>query len=324
MDCDVLIVGGGAAACTVAHRLSGLDVILVTSGTSATAMSTGRIHVTGEKHPEVAEFIRSAGKEYGLNVKEGEVTSWTNRGTPYRQSFTSLYDCSGTAEAVTGIKGNKDLNPELFSKIAKGIVPYWINNSDEDSLISSIKEIPHDSILIPPLFGVKNYAGAMKKLEKECGRNLRETATPLSLPGKRFSEALLKTAEKSGAKILNNRRITGISSGRAEVVSGIREDAITYSSLILATGNLITGGLALDGNLVREPLVGIDVIETNNTSLNSKQLSDVLSSGIPSKARPGLYGCGAVTAGISYPLGRGLWDVICDAWNVAGTVKEEL
>ncbi len=328
MDCDVLVVGGGAAGCTISYRLSraGINAVLVTSGTPATSMSCGRIKIT-EENKDLRQFVRQAGESYGLFTEEKEIQAYTNKGTLYQQSFLSDYDDNSQAQAAAGIEGNKDFNPDLSAKIAKTLTPYWIKQSDLDGTAESLKEIPEDTIIIPPLFDIRHYKASMRELEEKSGRKLREAATPLSLPGKRLNECLLQSAKTAGTKVLEGRKVTDIAAQSALIQSGIREQEISYSALVLAGGNLISGGLVLDGNLVREPLLGINVTEVAPARLKSAELTEALSSGICAhgcRAAAGVYACGSIVAGMSYPLNRGLWDVMLSAWNAAEKVRDAL
>lgn len=328
MDCDVLVVGGGAAGCTMSYRLSkaGMNVALVTSGTPATAMSCGRIKVT-EENKELRQFIRQAGEKYGLFTEEREVQAYTNKGTLYSQSFLSDYDDSSQARAAAGIEGNKDFNPDLAARITGRLTPYWIRQADLDETAESLKEIPEEMIIIPPLFDIRHYRSSMKKLEEQSGRKLREAVTPLSLPGKRLHECLIQAAKAAGTRVLEGRKVTDITAQSALIQSGIREQEMTYGALVLAGGNLISGGLVLDGNMVREPLLGINVTEVTPTRLRSAELTEALSSGICAhgcRAAAGVYACGSIVAGMSYPLNKGLWDVMLNAWNAAEKVRDAL
>lgn len=330
MDCDILIVGGGAAGSTAAYRLanSGANVVLVSSGTPATAMSPGRITVSQESE-ELKKFLMEAGRPYGLFTKEEKTENFTNKGTQYQQSFLSAYDDNSAAQAAAGIKGFKDLNPELVSRIlsqtGRELTPYWIEEGSMDEMAEAMQEIPADTIMIPPLFDLRHYAASMDNLEKLSGRRLREAVTPLSLPGRRLSECLLQAAKTAGAQVMTGRKVIDITAQSALVQSGIREQEITYSALLLAGGNLVSGGLSLDGNLVREPLLGINVTEINTPRLHSAALTEALSSGICAhgcRAAAGVYACGSIVAGLSYPLSKGLWDVMLSAWKTAETIKE--
>lgn len=328
MDCDVLVIGGGAAGCTISYRLSkaGINTALVTSGTPATSMSCGRIKIT-EENKDLRQFIRQAGESYGLFTEEKEIQAYTNKGTLYQQSFLSDYDDSSQAQAAAGIEGNRDFDPDLAAKISKTLKPYWVKQTDIDETAESLKEIPEDTVIIPPLFDIRHYRSSMKRLEEQSGRKLREAVTPLSLPGKRLTECLLHSAEEAGTKVLEGRKVIDITAQAALVQSGIREQEITYSALVLAGGNLISGGLVLDGNLVREPLLGINVTEVAAGRLKSAELTEALSSGICAhgcRAAAGVYACGSIVAGMSYPLNKGLWDVMLNAWDAAEKVRDAL
>lgn len=336
MDCEVLVIGGGAAGCIAASKLASKQVktALVTAGTPATAMSPGRVQMTTQDPygPELQKFLQTAGAPYGLFTNNGETTAWTNKGTLYQQSLSALYDHNMDATAVAGIENNKDLDPTLFAKMVhkvsrQELSNHWLPAGDLDTLAAGLQEISADKIIIPPLFDLRHYQTGMQTLADKCGRQLCEAATPLAHPGRRLSECLLQAAKTAGVQVLAGRRVTEITGSTARILSGLREQTIEYQTLLLASGNLVSGGLMLDGNLVREPLLGLNVTEVHNGKLRSAALTEALAAGICAhgcRAAAGVYACGSLVAGLSYPFNKGLWEVMLNAWKTAETIQEAL
>lgn len=358
-ECDVLVAGHGAAGLIAAARLasSGLNVSVAGCGTTATALSTGRM-LFSESELERAdgpiEFLREHGAPWGLFRDVGQRQAWTNMGTVSAQSLSSEHDwlLEGADVAALGLVGCSDLDPDLLRSSAarRGAkaVPYWTDpgqwrslSSEElvDALSATLKDISQGTVVLPPLFQGRDWGKELALLERKSGRNVREAMTPLSSPGQRLQSCLEEAAVRCGAALLKDRRLADVEiRGRdavsATVVSGIREARLELKALVLACGNLIAGGLAVDGTMIREPVAALSTRESRGKGPRSLPLRSALANGVEARGgravtsegkRSGnILVAGSMLPGMSYPLGKGLGSVILNAWEVAEAAREAL
>ena len=273
LDVDVLVVGGGAAGLTAASRLAlnGRSVAVASSATPATALSTGRIllDVDDPAAEEWASFtlaqFRRQGAYYVMSKKP--VVAMTNLGTRMRQSITSpLFDWTRTDRnvAVVGFIGNCDLDPDLVarevgrSRRARPR-PYWFSPSyspelDRDLFVEELgralmQDVSEETVVLPPMPQRSPY-DIMAELRKRSGKNVVEAATPLSWPGRRLQSLLEGVAARLGVTLLKDRRLASIQldggeASAAQLSSGGRSQRVDFNALVLATGNVTSGGLAV-------------------------------------------------------------------------------
>ena len=363
LRCDVLVMGHGAAGCLAAATLArkGLEVILVGRGTTATELSTARI--TLPERQGIAVLLRSMGREHGLyEAPAGRTQAITNVGTIAPQDLTSLHDWLVLPDdqvAVLGLRGDEDLDPDLTCRSLSCRVPslkcepYWADPrtptavdagrdgvlSQEarkaiDALSSVLSELGQETVVVPPLFTGPLYDQALAKLEAASGRRVREPATPLSNPGRRLQACLLEHAVRSGCRFLGEREVRGMTldgprASSAVVSSGLRELTISFRASLLATGGVVGGGLAVSGEEVIDPL-GAFAVE----GPRGPPLTKTLSTGVPHHEGHAIRADGTVASnvmvagaslpGMSFPLGRGLGDVMASALDAAQRISEEL
>ena len=362
VDADVLVAGGGAAGLVVATRLAldGRSVTVASSATPATLLSTGRI-LLDHDDPEAEEWasfflaqFRRQGAHYVMSKRP--VVAITNLGTGMRQSLTSpLFDWTSKDRdvAVVGLVGNSDLDPDLVSlemgrsRRAKPR-PYWFSPSFSPELDPGgfaeelgnvlMNDVAEGTVVLPPLPHNTPY-GLLAELRKRSGKKVVEAATPLSWPGRRLQTLLEGTAERLGVRILRDRRllsidVNGREANRALLSSGVRTQRATFNGLVLATGNVVSGGLAVSGREVVDPLGLFRVSSARASGISSRQLRATLSSGLVTRrgkavttdgvSLRNVFAVGSLLRGMSYPLGRGLGDVMVHAWEIAPAVEEAL
>jgi len=360
VEAEVLVVGGGIAGLTAAARLAlyGRQVAVASSAVSATALSTGRLMLGDE--PEAQEWgafflpqFRRLGAYYQSAGRP--VTAFTNLGTPLKQSVVSpLFDW--TAEdrevAVVGLAGRGDLDPDLACReLARSrrvrARPYWVSPSarledDRDAFLeelgTALKDLGEDAVVLPPLPSKEPY-GLLADLRKRTGKRVLEPATPLSWPGRRLQALLEGTAAKLGVRMLSDRRllslhIEGRRAVKAILSSGARTQTARFSALVLATGALASGGLAVRGTEVIDPLGVLRVSAAPASGVASPALRAALSAGAVARRGRAVSATGETLAnvvvagslhrGLSYPLGKGLGDVAVHAWKAARAVEEVL
>ena len=113
------------------------------------------------------------------------------------------------------------------------------------------------------------------------------------------------------------------------VRSGLREMLIGCRAVVLATGGLVGGGLAVSGGGVIDPMGAFAVGGPGGPVLTA-----ALSSGILHREGralrsdgavvPNVLLAGSVIPGNAFPLGRGLGDVMSSALDAATMALEEL
>lgn len=352
LDTDVLVAGGGAAGLVTATRLAlqGRRVAVLDCGISATALSSGRVLFPDAGSDELVRcLLPMIRRRWGdATVLPEPVKVTTNAGTVARQSLvTSSHDwLDGQKAAVLGIVGNPDLEPELVCATLRerGIqacVSCWtaVEGDPEAALIEVLPDLGEETVVLPPLFPGLDYARTLDRIEASTGKRLVEPLTPLSLPGKRFQALLEGLAAEAGAVLLPRRTVTAVETSGGEAVaatiaSGRRTQKARFSALVLATGNTVSGGLAVVGERVEEPLGLLALSAGRGNGPASPRLAEAAATGARTRAGRGigpdgrpyrnLFVTGSLVSGMSYPLGKGLGHVMTNAWEVAGRVEEVL
>jgi len=304
----------------------------------------------------------------------------SNAGTPYSCSVSPSYvekgrldlNANGTV-ALVGILGLRDFDPDLAVSMLESAMgrsnvrAYWIQipevkerydmsssevaalserASIEEGIAEVLKEFDEESVGLPPLFSLPQFVRKMEYLEQHTGKRVFEVATPLSLPGQRLQDALENVAVREGCRLL--RGLTAVevefSGNRASSVtvrSRTREQRITFSRLILATGDLVGGGLVLDGDRVEEATSsvqiesrgGADPYPPPDPSLSSQALRNAMHSGVrvdshlrlftmQGETLDNVFGAGSVLSGFSLPTGVGLGGVMLTSWMAARNAME--
>lgn len=301
----------------------------------------------------------------------------TNAGTRYACSIAPSFTASGRLErmegghlALLGIEGQRDLDPRLVASMGardlRGIRtrPYWRKlscldrggmtateaalrfrrNGGAEELAGVIKDLEEDHVAIPPFFNLQGLHKGMSELCSSTGRNVFELVTPLSLPGQRIQDAMERAALGHGCRLLRNHLVKRLEAKENRVVSATietptRTQRISFNSVIVATGDLVGGGLALNGREVVDPLstfkvgrfgesepfpdqTGYDtvmrqVVETGYLVTSEMRL-------INKEGRPfeNAFGAGSALASFSFPTGVGLGGELLTAWVAAEYAKE--
>ena len=120
----------------------------------------------------------------------------------------------------------------------------------------------------------------------------------------------------------------------AQLSSGGRSQRVDFNALVLATGNVTSGGLAVEGRDIVDPLGIFQVASSPASGIASRHLLSALSSGMVTRdgkavTRQGstlrnVIPVGSLVRGMSYPLGRGLGDVVLQAWKAALVAEDAL
>jgi anaerobic glycerol-3-phosphate dehydrogenase B subunit len=300
----------------------------------------------------------------------------TNLGTEYTCSSAPAHTINGQLDkmagsklAVLGIVGGLDLDPDLvrllidLKRLRLRSTTHWattikglkgrrncgpneiaeVFRSEEaiEQLIGTIKELDEENVMIPPLFSLSNYASGMTALSRRSGRNVFEAVTPLSLPGLRLQGAMEKAAQAEGCRMLK---------GRTAVKLQIEDDVVTgavlssrtrrrlyhFNSLIIATGDVIGGGLAIKGREIVDPF---DSLKVATFPPRSKKIAEpgiaeaveetgyLVGNDMRLISKDGrtlrnAFGAGAALAGFSFPTGVGLGGSLLTAYVAAKSVQE--
>lgn len=363
-ECDVLVIGHGAAGCLAGLTLAraGMEVIVVGRGTSATELSTARVSVP-EGGGNAADMLRSVGHDHGLySSAPARNAAITNLGTISRQDLNSVHEWLASSRgrtAVLGLRGNECLDPDLVCRSLSlrlpdlECEPLWADPglpaaidagngslSEEaleavDLLGSFLSELGQDTVVLPPIFYGSQYAHALDKLERTSGRMVREPATPMSAPGRRLQACLEAHAVRSGCRLMKGREVRSITfdgdlATGAVIASGLREQAVGFRAAVLAVGGLVGAGLAISGEEVVDPMCTFAV----SAPLGSAVLTSALSAGLMQRngrvvrsdgtAVRNLISAGSCLPGMSFPLGAGLGEVASSALEAAATVITEV
>jgi anaerobic glycerol-3-phosphate dehydrogenase len=299
----------------------------------------------------------------------------TNIGTEYSCSSAPAHTISGQLDrmagsklAVLGIVGGLDMDadlvPHMFDKNRWRLkaYPYWASikgmkgrvncNPGEiaesfrsedafEQLIEAVKDLGEENVMIPPLFPLSIYSNRMTTLRRKSGRNVFEAVTPLSLPGIRLQRAMERAAQNEGCRLMKGRSVVKLLFEDDMVTGAVlssrtRRRTYHFNSIIIATGDVIGGGLAIKGREIIDPFDSLRVAtfpsrarsaagpnmeeateETGYLVGNDMRL-------ISKDNRPlrNAFGAGAALAGFSFPTGVGLGGSLLTAFVAAKSVRE--
>ncbi|MDD1773636.1 MAG: FAD-binding protein [Methanomassiliicoccales archaeon] len=304
----------------------------------------------------------------------------SNTGLTYSCSVSPSYVEKGRFDwndrgsvALLGILGLRDFDPDLAVRTLesaagrRNIRAYWTQMPEarerydmspsevaalgervpiEEGIAGILKELDEDAVGLPPLFPLPRFARKMEFLERQTGKRVFEVATPMSLPGERLQDALENVATQEGCKLMKGLTAVDVEFSGSEASSVIvrsrsREQRITFSRLIMATGDLVGGGLVQGGDKVEEAISSLQV-ETQggagpypspDPGLSSQTLRDVMLSGVRADSHlrlftnqggtlDNVFGAGSLLSGFSLPTGVGMGGVLLTSWMAAMNAME--
>jgi anaerobic glycerol-3-phosphate dehydrogenase len=302
----------------------------------------------------------------------------TNAGTIYQCSLApipvhagGLRNLGGRSTALVGFEGMGDLDPEMAARMLKAAgrgtfrphrfsLPFLKGRRNVaaieaatmmgrdgsiDDLATAIGEVGEENVGLPPLFNLTGYQKGMARLRRRTGRNVFEVVTPLSLPGLRFQEALERMAASAGCVMLRGRRVEAIKvEGRrltqATLNTPTRSQTMRFNSLVVATGDLVGGGLVASGLDIGDALGTFKVGKIKKSGLRARSalripavVKDAAESGLlvegdmrlllkDGATAENAFGAGAGLAGFSFPTGVGLGGGLLTAWVAAINARE--
>jgi anaerobic glycerol-3-phosphate dehydrogenase len=319
VETDVIVLGHGATGLFAAWELArkGNDVTLVGNGTPASEMSTGCITFPDEEEWQeqfgldggfIQESISEMDRKLlaflgaGPCAWEGSTSMkkvlLTNIGTTIRVNFAPItsyrYDIQvarGSTVAVLGVRGHKDLDPELFSVMARkdsGLeaTPSWVSPLHDDfrstrmelsygtalareDLLDSLQELDADMVVLPPMCHTHDHDRAWTDLARDAGRQLLEAITPLSLPGTRLLRSMSRATMAQGVRDLRGIVLESLDVSDDTVMatcrSGLRTLEVRSKALLFCGGHVVSGGLGVEGTEVIDPLSFFDLRSRSTT-----------------------------------------------------------
>jgi glycerol-3-phosphate dehydrogenase subunit B len=332
---------------------------------------------------DILAFILPRLKSQGLPMSgdfDHSYSVLSNIGTPYCCSVSPGFVESGRLDrnpggrvALLGILGMRDFDPDLAVSTLESAIgrrnvrAYWSQIPEvkerydmspwevaalserlplEERISDVVKELDEDSVGVPPLFALPQYARKMEFLGRETGKTVFEVATPMSLPGQRLQDAFENVAAHEGCKLLKGLTAVeiGFSRNHASFVtirSRSREQRITFSRLIFATGDLVGGGLVVDDDRAKETVSSLQIETRGSTgvypppdpSLGSQALREVMHSGVKAdsllrlstkqgETLDNVFGAGSLLSGFAFPTGVGLGGVMLTSWMAARNAME--
>ena len=329
--------------------------------------------------PQVNSFFLRSLSDQGLEMTDDAFHFFdmlTNAGTSYACSIAPSFTASGRLDrlegghlALLGVEGHRDLDPRLVASMSAGqaqdmrIRAYWrklacmgkggmtsteaalrFQKGGKEELVKVLSDLGEENVAVPPLFSLQTLQKGMSELCSESGKNVFELVTPMSLPGLRLQEALERAAVGHGCRLLKNHMVTKLEVQKERVVSATietptRRQVVSFNSLILATGDLVGGGLNLLGREVVDPFstfkvgkfgeievlpdqTGYDatmrqIVEAGYLVTNEMRLMNA-----DGKPFENAFGAGAALASFSFPTGVGLGGELLTAWIAAEYAME--
>ncbi len=221
--------------------------------------------------------IRKQRFDIGGAWNKGQLLT-NNIGTVYHCSMGPSFTLEGGVQrlrdgptALLGLLGYQVFDPDLASRTLTDLLedirvhPYWMRVSELGSrnhfgsseverissevllseIVEGVSDLSEDRVGLPPLFGLKDYAHSMSRIEQETGKEVFEVVTPLSIPGRRLQEALENMAREEGVRLFTGWAATECEIRDQEVEVLTIEDStrlrrIRLSGLVMAAGDSTT------------------------------------------------------------------------------------
>lgn len=142
----------------------------------------------------------------------------------------------------------------------------------QDEMIKRIKPLVKGKQVLglPAVLGLRSSQQILNRLQEELKVTVFEVPTsPVSVPGSRLKEALLKSLEGTTVRRLSNVKITKIltaADNGFEMDAGAQEMPyqIRAKKVLLASGRFLSKGLVADSRKITEPLFKLPVVQPEN------------------------------------------------------------
>ncbi|MDA8133908.1 MAG: glycerol-3-phosphate dehydrogenase subunit GlpB [Desulfobacteraceae bacterium] len=118
---------------------------------------------------------------------------------------------------------------------------------------------------LPAVLGIHSSEKILDRLQAESGLKIFEIPTsPVSVPGIRLKEALMRSLENTSVTLFQNRRVTEVNAlpkagFHCRLDSDIQPVIVHAKAVLLATGRFLSRGLYADREKVHESLLGLPV-----------------------------------------------------------------
>jgi len=324
--CRALVVGGGLAGLLVAHW-SGGDIVLVTRGLGATALSSSTFRQAPHHSGEFAELAEECGVSYAMgkvatgtcDIVEAFAPDWCRleNDAPF---FVGL---SGLPSAVRELRATLNVDWGVpFPTPARAAARVERVPALLEKIAKNLACLPDGELLLPPVLGVTPRT--RNAIERESGHHLMELACPQGALGHRLLYALRqKLLEKKGVTLLEETKAVSLKSGPPHRVNlslgklGRRTVDIVADAVVLCTGGPLTA-LVQEGDELMEPLTGrrcADISQPPPEDLLLPQPAFEATlpadDGYRIDGLDGVFACGALGAGF------GLAECVDSAWEVS-------
>ncbi|MCM2286040.1 MAG: glycerol-3-phosphate dehydrogenase subunit GlpB [Desulfobacula sp.] len=118
---------------------------------------------------------------------------------------------------------------------------------------------------LPAVLGIHSSEKILDRLQAESGLRIFEIPTsPVSVPGIRLKEALMRALDNTSVTLFQNRRVTEVNAlpkggFHCRLDSDIQPVIVHAKAVLLATGRFLSRGLYADREKVHESLLGLPV-----------------------------------------------------------------
>lgn len=165
---------------------------------------------------------------------------------------------------------------------------------------------PGRLLLFPPVLGLERAADLCRALSEHCGCAVAEALAqpPHAVAGYRMDRALRAAVASSGADV-RNTRVSSVSlpARQRELIRLALEDGedLSVGAVLLATGRFAAGGLRAEAAGVREPLLGLPLLDADGRRVDGIPARRSVRKGY-ANAQP-LYAAGVAADAQLRPLG---------------------
>ena len=292
-NCDVLVIGGGAAgaAAALAAATAGVRVVLVRRGPGATALASGSWSA------EPPRSLRDALARAGLELDPCNGPLPHPRGTIVSCAFAAASHVRATLTRkktlVCGIAGLPTFRAKplaaLWAEAAAidpaPLVPLTLTLADTPaagwspvSLAAALERDPArlarplaeaarthgaDRAIVPAVLGLDDHARVLRDVEAGAGVEVGEALGDVpSVPGHRLDRALTRALAAAGVREVRGNVIGGTfeSGSLTRVVMDRPEGRLSIGAraFVLATGKFLGGGISARDEYAEDAL-GLDV-----------------------------------------------------------------
>lgn len=317
LERDHVVVGAGLSGLAAAIRLGG-STLLLSYGLGATAVSTGVLSYPEARDLQAEKWFLRIMAHTNCPYVHGKCM--TESGAIREGLIQESMNFKDSPKMIMLNMGHNSLTfmeGSSYQEISRAL------ESDDKAykdLVGRLNDMEAESIILPPVLGIKRAAEIRRTIESATGKNVYEYATAPSVLGLRLVEALREKA-LSTVDMLELAKIERIGNGRVEGrmgTKGKREICVKCKHLLIATGGLLTG-FGVSGDRLYEPLTGVTIAEDFEANLNTSFLSEhpLMYKGIGCTpiAIPGFDSVRAIGAAAS---GYGLYGALVGGYHAGG------